>query len=1016
MAQAPNIKRNLEAGQIYIPLWVNGLHVNRSPLFTPISAMGVQVISRFDTLWGGSNMELSMQNTLIRRPGAPKWCTAAFAAAEWPLQFCSYKNLAGVITTLVDTQTNVYAFTTTTLTSILAKQIISVQTAFQRVGQVLYMASFGNFSATGDAGVVSTATVRPVGLAVPTIAPQFTVGTAGFLTPSVGFTYGFSYASSINGHVSTMSPISLDVGDLNVSEVTEASVTYQIGAWSAGSGTVVFGTPLGNNLWVGAVVKISGLPGYAAPVVVSFGTVSGRPSGIYVSGNQVGQFPVGASITIAGNSQGAFNGTFTVSASFPQTYNGAPVTQVDFGFISSAAGTGGTVTIAPFPPIKQWTATVTAVTASSFSASTTSWGSAYSAVTFASTPLTGCTGLLNPITIPGAGAASPYVYTVNQANIFAPSNAFGAQSPSPMKITGPLGAPVYTQIASGTPTTGQFVVNAATGKITFAAADAGLSLGTVNYAVTPTTGGTPASFTLTAPSSNNAFSGGTQTDLTGYGIADSIVIYRDQDSDTTRGPWYFLAVIPNNLAISSAAFATGGTTTVYTLTNSCAAGANNGFAGATNTKGATIAGFVNAGNNGVFDIVASTPTTITCTNSGGVNETHAATVNSGTWTYTDTGAVFGVAFDRTVPDGELDILIRAPIAGANNPPPNTSNPVTTSVTGTFSLLCFGAGRLWGAVNNAVYFAGGPDVTFGNGNEAWPPANVFTFPGTVTALASVPAGIVVFTSDEMWMIYGTSTSSFYSAVYQKNLGAASQNCVVLDGDTLYVYSNQSQLWSFAHSLTEIGLNIAPLFSSFPPASTYLAMHKNGQDVGLFISDGSTNYIRYRLDENAWSPMCQIVGGATAFQSIETSVGVYTLLIGSASGAGYISGRSLTSWTDTGGTYTCSAIIGSLTVAPPGAIALVEFLTLQYVPIGTAPTVAILPQDFATLAGAGTFTSLGTGVNDPPKLLPTGSTNMTQQRWYLKNAATPMAQEMCNLQVKISFPSENFKAEVLTLGIT
>jgi hypothetical protein len=152
-----------------------------------------------------------------------------------------------------------------------------------------------------------------------------------------------------------------------------------------------------------------------------------------------------------------------------------------------------------------------------------------------------------------------------------------------------------------------------------------------------------------------------------------------------------------------------------------------------------------------------------------------------------------------------------------------------------------------------------------------------------------------------------------------------------------------------------------------------------------------------------------------KSIETSSGVYTLLVGSDSGAGYIAARTLSSWTDIGGTYNCYAIVGSLLVSPPGGTAVVDFITMQYVPVGTAPTVAILVQDIATLAGVGSFVSIGNGITDPPKLKPTGSSNMIQQRWYLKNASTPIAQEMSNLQIKISFPSENFKAEILTLGV-
>src|ERR1039458_1842569 len=112
----PTIKRNLENGQIFIPRWHSGVNVNRSPLSTPLSAFGMQIISNYDTLWGGSNMELSQQNTLVRRPGYPTFCTQAFGPSEWPLAFYSYKSLSGAITPLVDTQTNIYSFTPTALT------------------------------------------------------------------------------------------------------------------------------------------------------------------------------------------------------------------------------------------------------------------------------------------------------------------------------------------------------------------------------------------------------------------------------------------------------------------------------------------------------------------------------------------------------------------------------------------------------------------------------------------------------------------------------------------------------------------------------------------------------------------------------------------------------------------------------------------------------------------------------------------------------------------------------------
>jgi hypothetical protein len=946
MATLPGPKRQMEAGQLYIPLWINGLHVNRSPLFTPLSNMGLTLIQRLDTLWGGSNMELTMQSTVARRPGFPAYDSIALPAGQIPDQFFSYQNLSGVITDIVDTQNFIYTFTPTSLTEIFAKSAGAVETSFLRVGNTLYMSDGVDFVATGYTGTIGTPTI--VGIAVPTVAPTFTIGKNGFLLPTTGWTYGYSYENSTSGQVSTMSPISADTGDLDIAQVKEGSVTYQVGSWSASGGTsaptpgtVVFGTPNGNNLWIGAVVNLQG-----------FGP--------------------------AGSNGVVINGKYTI----------------------------------------------TAVTLVSFSASTAQWGTDTSGAgvwnegsTFGSTPLTGITAVFNPITIPGSTSATPAVYTVNMAGTFSPTNAFDGLTATTSSITVVFTATskTLTQIESGTPTTGQYVVNAGTGQVTFAAADEGKAI-SLSYAVTPTSGGAPVSFIVTGPSS--LFSGATQTDTTGYSLVDTVVIYRSLDGDGTAGPWYFLTTIPNDIAIISATYFPQTLQTEYTFAVPHPAGANNGYAGAANTAGATIAGFVNSGNNGNFTIVGSSVSTIVCFNPNGVNEIHAATVNSGTWTYTDTGATFGYSFDYTVPDGELDTLIEAPIDDANNPPPSLTNPLTNTgvnaVTGAFSLLTYYAGRLWGAVDNFVFFAGGPDVLFGSPTESFPPANVFTFAGKVTAMAPMPAGLVVFTSDTMYIIYGTSTATFYAQVYLRNRGVLSQNCVVVDEQTLYIYTTQRQCFSYSTQETEIGFNVAPLFSLyFPPTSAYLTFHRMGEDVGLFISDGSVNYMKYRTDSGCWSPMCQIVGGANAFQSIETSNGVYTLLAGSATGGGHIYGRSTTSWTDAGGTYPCSVIVGSFIVSPPGGVAKIDYITAQWTPTGTLPVYSILTDEIATLSGAGPWVSL-LGTTDPPKLVP--SVSITQQRFYLKSANQPVAQNICNMMVMVNWPAANTNDQLLTLGIT
>lgn len=137
----PNeIKRNLEKEGIYLNRWWTGLIKNRSPLFTPISAMGVTIIQRQDVLWDGLNVMLTPQYSLKRRYGFSKAETSAFGVNEWPLTFTDFQPLSGVVTPIVDTQTNVYSFVypSGTKTSIYTKLAGATQSSFQNVLNWLY--------------------------------------------------------------------------------------------------------------------------------------------------------------------------------------------------------------------------------------------------------------------------------------------------------------------------------------------------------------------------------------------------------------------------------------------------------------------------------------------------------------------------------------------------------------------------------------------------------------------------------------------------------------------------------------------------------------------------------------------------------------------------------------------------------------------------------------------------------------------------------------------------------------
>ena len=129
---------------------------------------------------------------------------------------------------------------------------------------------------------------------------------------------------------------------------------------------------------------------------------------------------------------------------------------------------------------------------------------------------------------------------------------------------------------------------------------------------------------------------------------------------------------PGPLTLTAAAAAVNGST-VYTGT--ITGGGSNAYIG----QPFVVAGFDTAANNGTFECVASTTTTLTLSNANGVLDTHAATATStvGTAVYTGTitgggsNAFAGVTFD---------------VAGfVTNPQNNGSFICTASSTTTLTL-------------------------------------------------------------------------------------------------------------------------------------------------------------------------------------------------------------------------------------------------------------------------------------------------------------------------------------------
>jgi hypothetical protein len=358
-------------------------------------------------------------------------------------------------------------------------------------------------------------------------------------------------------------------------------------------------------------------------------------------------------------------------------------------------------------------------------------------------------------------------------------------------------------------------------------------------------------------------------------------------------------------------------------------------------------------------------------------------------------------FNDSIADSALNGLILAPQADSNDPPPAGMIEMTYHLN-----------RIWGVVDNNVYYSGGPDTLVGNGNEAFPPANVFVFPEPVKRLIAISTGLLVISTDNLYLIPGTTTATFYSLPYQEGIGALNYNAVATQGSNIFMYTSDRQFLNVTETgMNELGYAIGDILSdNYDPANTYVASLIAGtQDKAVYISDGSASWYRCNWNQPpeggpAWSPKAAIVGGLTALNAIEISLGVHKLLLGQNDGEVLM--RDINTFTDDTETYSAFFEIGSFILAQPGQLARVASITTESKAVGTVPSVSVRIDEIA-----GNFENLPISVNDPPMLSP--STSVLARRFYLEQGQNPV---ICrHLQMKLSYPSEDAKNELLTLSI-
>jgi hypothetical protein len=932
---------------LHIDRWTRGLVTNRAATSTPFkyASIGNPVVFH-DALIDGSNVEISPANTLVRRPGFPKYCTATYNA-EVPKGFFS-SILNGSLYKFFNTDQKVYLFDTTTLTSVYTKTT-TAQSFFQQVGNTVFF-SDGAANKKFTVGTSSDTSVTNAGITAPTQAPSI---------PNLNFYDALGATQTVHAWVPNVSYTNstgaaqnffllAPTGEIQWAVIPAGSTLQSQSSapnWSTQFGVFGGTTKDGSMVWTncGTLKTWAALTAFTNSTFVTvsqFNSVSTTNTKA-TSGSTANNWTVGSSsVGIGPTTTAANTNTFKITGlglSVPAgaTIKGITVSvnraanranaisDVTVQLLKAGVGTGSNKAAAGFWPFTTGSNVYTVPTSGgvrqNYGANNDLWGTTWSvaevtAANFgvqfvannASTRTT--TGaLVFPITVTVTyTVATTDISGTVYAQIITDSN--GNLQRVKVAGTSAAAAPTWPTTIGGT---------VGDGTITWEC------LGTANqlpclfnraYAYSFHAGGVIAHTSTASPLLVvQAPIIGTNVPLQSFGSDDTQVdridVYRTAD---------------------------GGSTLLY------------------DTSGPNVS-------------------------------------SSTVWTITDSAL-----------DSDLNPLIIGPVAHANDPP-----------TAGMTLLAYHMGRMWGVVGNLLYFSAGPDCINGDGNQAWPPANVFTLDGPINGLAPTSAGLVVETPETRSIVLGgPQTFTFWIQPLLAGRGLQSPNCLDHDGDQLAMYTSPRQFFGITtDGEEEFGLDVSDLLAAnFNPASSYVAIHRSGQDQGVFISDGSTKLLRYNLNANSWCPMATPVGGIGPLASIETAIGTRSLL--SAVG-GFIVVRDPTVFQDSGSSYTAYGTVGSIVLSQPGDKPVgLDSIILTSAAVGSAIAVGVLLNNIS-----GSFTNIPLSNSDPPKLAGTSfassTINMNEYQWL--GVATPLPNHIKHVQIKITFPTEAAKNEVYSMSL-
>jgi hypothetical protein len=1032
-SQSPKPPKNVP---LTTSLFFSGIWSQRSPFGSPDSRYYSKFLGgRTDILIDGSNTELTNYGTLIRRPGLVSYSSASLGST--PLSFYSFhppSSSLNPIIIIADTITNIYTLNPSSKTSILTKAIGSGQSFFQGVGQNLYIGDgvdlqvWTGGTATRNWGIVmnnsnnttgpnacgagadvavmsgtawanpGNITVADGAFAVVTLPPPSQGSTtAGPLPPGTASVSGAGAVWSNLNNIKTNDAVyASSLGGSNGAtsqELQASNYAFGVPANATISGiqvdilrTSTDGSSIDNDVTLLKANVATGnnkAVGAGWPIAEAFQSYGGPADlwGTTWSSADVNSSGFGVQLSVTTNAhQGSGVDFVQITITYTVPSNNTTYTDLlegtNFGFNLSLSNTISGILVE-----------VKGLQTSNPSASNINIGILKNSSVVGTVKATQLNNGSNAfISLGGSSDLWGTSFSPGDIN----SSTFGVylqgQNSSGINAGWSVDFIRVTIFGTGGPTvatngTGGF--NAITG-YQYIYAYGNSNSGHVSNPTPPSANTGPFGGIISASTLGN---GGT-----GYVNGDTGIINAGKGNAT-----YTVNSVGASGNVLTYTINSGGTS--YVVANNVPTAHTGAQAG--------VGGFFSINITAVTGI-ANVQVTLTASTDPQVNQIRVFRTKDGGSTFFELPSSPYPNTSQTISDSASDSSLQlltfftsSPWLG-NSPPPAGLGKMTYHLS-----------RVWGVVGNVVYFSAllGDDITLGVGPESWPPVNSFTFPNPVNRLLPIATGLLVFTSDDVYIIIGNTRISLFLQIFQQGVGLLSYNALDVEGNLIFLYTSDRQFIGFSASgPMEFGYAIGvDLQTNFDPTKVYVAALVSGtQDKAVFISDGTSNWYRCNWNQApeggpAWSPKASIVGGATAVVSVETSPGNHQLLVGQNSGS--VLARSYSIFSDNGSTYTAFATIGSLVLAKPGQLAALDSVVLELQQVGSIPTLSLMLDEIS----GNNFETLIKSITDPPRLSP--SQTVMSRRWYLSQGQDP---RVCrHIQVRISFIAEALKNELLTL---